>query len=205
MRNRLLTAVFVLGLLFSVEGCGGKSQNARFYALSSLKEAPTAEERLTQAPDLVLGLGPITIADYLDRPEVVARDSQNQLTMNELEQWAGYFDKNVNQALADNLGFLLGTDSIHLYPWSRSLSIDYQITVDLIRFDGKLGDRVWLTARWSILDGQTEKLLEAKRSSIQEVVEDLGYEALVSAHSRALAVLSREMAEGIQSVRQSKE
>jgi hypothetical protein len=166
-----------------------------------MKEAPIAGDTKAAHTDLVLGAGPITIADYLNRQDVVTRDSQNQLKMNEFEQWAGSFENNVIHALADNLGFLLGTDQIHIHPWRKSVPIDYRITVNVIRFDGKPGDRAWLTARWSVFNGKTKELLEVKRSSIQEPVEGNRYEDLVAAQSRALAKLSREMAEVIKAAR----
>jgi uncharacterized lipoprotein YmbA len=164
-----------------------------------MKEAPTAGEAQSKPSNLVLGIGPITIADYLNRQDLVTRDSQNQLKMSEFEQWAGSFENNLVHTLADNLGFLLGTDHIHIHPWRRSLPIDYQIMVHVIRFDGKLGDRAWLTARWSIVQGQDQKVLKVKRSSIQEPVDGVGYEDLVAAQSRALTKMSREVAEVIKS------
>jgi uncharacterized lipoprotein YmbA len=82
------------------------------------------------------------------------------------------------------------------------LPIDYQIMVHVIRFDGKPGDRAWLTARWSIVQGQDREILEVKRSSIQEPVEGGSYEDLVAAQSRALAKLSQEMADVIKTTQE---
>jgi uncharacterized lipoprotein YmbA len=181
-------------MLATLSGCVGQSQSARFYVLNSMKEAPMAGNVPTAHSDLVLGIGPITIADYLNRQDIVTRDSSNKLKMNEFEQWAGSFDDNLIHALADNVGFLSGTDQIHIYPWRKSMPIDYQIAINVIRFDGQLGGQARLTARWRVVNLKTGQMAAVKRSSIQEPVEGNSYEDLVAAQSRALATLSREMA-----------
>ena len=52
-----------------------------------------------------------------------------------------------------------------------------------------------LVARWSIIDSQKKTLSQTKRSTIVEPVDTGGYEALVSAQSRALGKLSKEIAD----------
>jgi len=53
-------------------GCFGKSQSSRFYALSAM--AHTAAGSLSDSParDAAIGIGPIKIADYLDRSKIPA-------------------------------------------------------------------------------------------------------------------------------------
>jgi uncharacterized lipoprotein YmbA len=198
MRNHSAAILLIFLGLFMVVSCAGKSKNARFYMLSSMKAASVAnKDTQAQPADLALGIGPVTIADYLNRQGVVTRDSQNQLKVSEFEQWAGSFKNNIIHALADNLGVLLGTDRIHIHPWRKYVPIDYQVTVNVIRFDGKPGQEAWLTSRWSLINGQTKEILTVKRSSIQTPVEDNSYEALVAAQSLALAKMSREVADAI--------
>ena len=71
----------------------------------------------------------------------------------EFDRWVGTFKDNFINVLADNIGFLLSTERIYLFPWRQSVPIDYQITVDVVRCDGRLGDAVWLETRWSIFKG----------------------------------------------------
>jgi uncharacterized lipoprotein YmbA len=76
--------------------------------------------------------------------------------------------------------------------------IDYQVTVDVVRCDGRLGDAAWLEARWSIFKGPENKLLKTSRSNISEPVTGADYGHLVAAQSRTLAKLSQEIAAAIQ-------
>ena len=78
------------------------------------------------------------------------------------------------------------------------MPIDYQIVLDIVRCDGRLGDAAWLEARWSIVQGPDKKLLKTMRSSIREPVTGPDYADLVAAQSRALAKLSQDIASAIQ-------
>ena len=89
------------------------------------------------------------------------------------------------------------TERIYLYPWRKSVPIDYQVATDVIRCDGRLGDTVWLENRWSIFKWPEKKLLQTRRSSITEPVRGPDYNDLVEAQSRALAKLSEEIAAAI--------
>ena len=82
------------------------------------------------------------------------------------------------------------------------MPIQYQVTVDVSRFDGTLGENAWLNARWSILDGENKKVLAMHRSLINEPSGAPSYKAMVEAQSRALAKLSREIADAIKEISQ---
>ena len=155
-------------------------------------------QRYSSAKDAVIGIGPVKLADYLDQSQVVTRTSDNQVVKAEFDRWVGPFKDNFINVLADNIGSLLSTERIYLFPWRQSVPIDYQITVDVVRCDGRLGDAAWLETRWSIFKGPEKKLLKTIRSSISEPVMGADYGDLVAAQSRALAKLSQEIAEAIQ-------
>jgi hypothetical protein len=156
-------------------------------------------KRKSPAQNAVIGIGPVKLADYLDQSMLVTRTSENQAVKAEFDRWVGSLKDNLINVLADNIGFLLPTERIYLYPWRVSVPIDYQVVLDIVRCDGRLGDAVWLEARWSIVGGGPEKkLLKTNRSSIREPVSGADYAALVAAQSRALAKLSQEIVEAIQ-------
>lgn len=193
-RSRFFALLLMLGFL-ALNGCMGKSLPANLYILSSIPEQRPPADQNGQAEYLQLGIGPLTLADYLDQPKLVTRSGDNQLIKAEYEQWGGSLKKNLTTVLAENLGYLMATDQVHVYPWQRSINIDYQITMDIIRLDGILGREVMLVSRWSIFDEKRKELILTKRSTIVEPVDDSRYASLVYAESRALGKLSREIAE----------
>jgi len=193
LRRRFL--LLGLGLLF-VLGCAS-SPPTRFYTLSSLQEGGSERRESTSDQGLVIRVGPIKFSEYLDRTEIVTRSSSNKITLSDFDLWAGSLAEDFSRVLAENLSVLLSTESVVVYPGPRPTSVDYQITVDVIRFDGPLGGDVSLIARWAILEGKERKIVSVRKSTIIEPSGGKGYEAMVAADSRALEKLSRDIAETI--------
>ncbi len=179
-------------------GCLGRSQSPRFYALSPIQEDQANVRRQSPVQNAVIGIGPIKVADYLDESRIVTRTSDNQLVKAEYDQWVGPFKDDFINVVADNIGFLLPTERIYRYPWRTSVPIDYQVVLDVVRCDGRLGEAAWLVVRWSVFKGPGKKLVKMDRSSIREPAMGADYAALVAAQSRALATLSQEIAQAIQ-------
>jgi hypothetical protein len=71
----------------------------------------------------------------------------------------------------------------------------------VVQFDGILGGDVILIAKWGLFDAGGKKLLLGKGSSFKEPTGAATYEALVAAESRAVAALSREIADAIRTKR----
>jgi hypothetical protein len=192
---RVLPVILALAAI-SLGGC--RSQSPRFYTLSPIQEDQVIPKRKSPAQNAVVGIGPVKVADYIDQSMLVTRTSDNQAVKAEFDRWVGSFKDNFINVLADNIGFLLPTENIYLFPWRVSVPIEYQVVVDIVRCDGRLGDAVWLEARWSILKGSEKKLVKTMRSSIREPVTGTDYAALVAAQSQAVAKLSQEIAVAIQ-------
>ncbi len=188
--------VFLTGAIILFAGCLSRSPAPTFYALTPEQDQMTSR-RSSPVQNAVIGIGPVKLADYLDESEIVTRKSDNQLAKAEFHRWVGSFKNNFVNVLADDLGFLLATDRIHLYPWRVSVPIDYQIILDVVRCDGRLGDAAWLEVRWSILKGPEKKPVKTMRSNLSEPVTGPDYAALVAAESRAVAKLSQEIAAAI--------
>ncbi len=193
--SRGLPVILTIAVIF-LGGC--RSQSPRFYALNPIQEEQVISKRKSPAQNAIIGIGPVKLADYLDQSMLVTRTSDNQAVKAEYDRWVGSFKDNFINVLADNIGFFLPTERIYLYPWRLSVPIDYQVVLDIVRCDGRLGDAVWLEVRWSIFEGPEKKLLKMNRSSIREPVTGADYAALVAAQSQSLAKLSQEITEVIQ-------
>jgi uncharacterized lipoprotein YmbA len=195
---RGLPIILAIVAIFS-GGCA-RSQTPRFYALTPMQPGEVTSKRQSPTPNPVIGIGPVTLADYLDQSDLVTRTGDNQLVKAEYDRWAGSFKNDFINVLAENIGFLVPTERIYLYPWRGSVPIGYQVALEVIRCDGRLGEAAYLVARWSVFEGPEKKLLKMNRSSIREPVTGADYAALVAAQSRAVAKLSQEIAGAIKAV-----
>jgi uncharacterized protein len=193
--------LFGFVLLF-VLGCAS-SPPSKFYTLSSLQEGGRGPRESPSEQGLVIVVGPIQFPEYLDRAEVVTRSSSNKIMVSDFDLWAGSLAEDFNQVLAENLSVLLATESVFVYPRLRPGLAKFQITLDVIRFDGSIGGDVSLIVRWAILEGKERKVVSLRKSVITEPSGGKGYEGMVAADSRALEKLSREIADAIKTLAKS--
>jgi uncharacterized lipoprotein YmbA len=186
----LTKSIPVLLVLLLLAGCG-TTPPTRFYLLTP-EENVSGNEVLPQ--DMVVGVGPVRLADYLGRPQVVLRESSNRLKVEEFERWGGSLESNVSRVVAENLTALLGTESVVTFPWERAVLPGYQVAIDIRRLDAMPNNATRLTALWRILGDDGRKILAIERTDITQQAADASIEALMAAQSRALAALSKQIA-----------
>jgi uncharacterized lipoprotein YmbA len=171
-------------------GCGS-TPPVKYYVLSSVRDAaPAAGGNVLS--DKSIGVGPVVLPEYLDRPQIVVGASSNRLEFADAHRWAEPLADNFARVLQENLSLLLGTERVQSF--ASSVRGDYQLAVQVLRFDRRDDGVVSLVARWSVVSRDGTVLLDARRSSFKVSPSDTGVEALVSAQSEALAHLSREIA-----------
>ncbi|MDH4193513.1 MAG: PqiC family protein [Nitrospirota bacterium] len=180
-------------------GCG-TSQPSHFYLLRAV--SPDSVSGLAEAnpSSLSFGLGPVTLPKYLDRPQIVTKSSAHEVDLAEFHKWAEPLSDNVSHVLSENLSALLSTDRIAQYPWPGSTPLDYQITVDVLQFDGTMGGEAVLVARWSLSRDDEKTVITTKKTRVTHHPTSQDYEALVEAMSQNLEDLSREIAEVIKAL-----
>ena len=152
---------------------------------------------LATLPQVAIGIGPIRLPEYLDRRNIIVRNSRNEFELAEVSQWAEPMGDTFARVLADNLSVLLGTHRITQFPWRSSMPIDYQLMIQVAQFDGMLGEQAVLRAHWQVFTGDGKKLLDFASSVIEEKMENQTIDALVTAESRAADRFSREVAAAI--------
>jgi uncharacterized lipoprotein YmbA len=146
--------------------------------------------------ELSIGLGPINFPGYLKRREIVTQVGGGQLELSDNKRWAESLDSNFQSVLSQNLGRQLNTQRIVVFPWYGRPDIDYQVEIQVHRFETDASRRSHLDARWIIKDGRSGRELLAKESDISSTVpasDTAGSETL----SRDLANLSASIAQSL--------
>ena len=189
----LIAAMFALAQLV---GCGS-SPPSHFYTLSS-GAAPARSEAKAQYS---VAIGQVTVPEIIDRPQIVTYIAPNQVQVAELERWAGPLKSQIPRVIADNLMQMLDGAYVYFHPQNVNLNADYQVQLQVQRFDSTLGDAVTVEVLWAVrpAQGGAEK---SGRSTVREPTNGSSYDALVAAYSRALTAVSRDIAEAIRSARQ---
>jgi uncharacterized lipoprotein YmbA len=143
---------------------------------------------------LEIGLGQVKFPAYLARPAIVTRVSPNRLDFSSIDRWAEPLEKNFVSVLAQNLVTLLGAH-VTTFPWYRPTNLDYQIALDITRFDTDSKGTARIVGRWEIKDPNTGDLLNSGNLDITEPAQ--APENIAATLSRALGDLSTQLADGV--------
>ena len=197
-----LPSVRSIAMVFSLVpfGCVSTTPQTDFYTLTSLAQAEGHHPATESSRRIAIGIGPVALPQYLDRPQIVTRLNANRLEIAEFHRWGSPLDQDFSQVLAENLTVLLPTQQIFMYPWDERVALTYQIVLNIHRFEGKLGEQVLLDLHWIVFDQSGQKALLIKRVKISKPIVSADYEALVTAQSQAIATLSRQIADELRTL-----
>jgi uncharacterized protein len=178
----------------AVAACAPVAVPTRFYVLT----APPANRPAGAPAELAVGVGPVALPGYLDRQQIVTRSGGDEIELAEFDRWGEPLRSSVPRVLGEDLAARIPTERVVIFPWRGVRTVQYQVAVEILRFDGQPGGDALLRARWRLLDG-TGRELAIRTSAITEPTGAPGYAPLVAALSRALGALSEEIATAIRS------
>lgn len=193
---RRLTALTVPCVVFILAAGCGSTPPSRFYTLSATP-APAGP-----ASDISVAVGPVTIPAMLDRPQIVVSAGPNEVRLDEFNRWAAPLQSNISRVVADNLSALLGTPRVSLFPQTMSAAADYRVAIQVQTFASAPGEAATLDAVWTVSrakDGRSQ----TGRTALREASPSGGYDGVAAAHSRALARMSRDIADSLQALARS--
>jgi hypothetical protein len=178
----------IAAALLTVAGCG-TTPPPTFYQLE--ETAGTQLSGLERG--IAVGVGPINVASYLDRPQIVIRGAGHQLELSEFNRWVEPLTDSISRVIIINLSNSLESTRVYKVPRrNKTIPLEFRIEIDIARFDGELGGDALLVARWTIY-GRQDKALLTKVSIIRESSGGEGFDLLIAAQNRALQNLSREI------------
>jgi uncharacterized lipoprotein YmbA len=174
-------------------GCFRSNAQDQFYMLQPVKETSTSAAQAGQGP--LIGLGPIKVPAYLDRPQIVTASSAHEYRLAENQRWAERLDDNIARVTQENLAALIPTDRIVMHPWSREIKPDLQVSVQIQELHVDADNNARMVALWSLKPSKGELISHRFTCSLAVPPQDFGQ--IVAAESDCLARLNREMAQGI--------
>ncbi len=192
---RRLTGLLACAVLLVASiGCTSSGET-RLYVLTPVSGVETPPGG-SSARLPAVGLHPVGLPEHLDRPQIVTRAGENMLQLAEFDHWAAPLQENLTRVLAANLSLQVPADRVAVFPWTRDSGIDYEVRVDVTRFEGALGGASLLVARWVVSGPGGKDILATGTSSHTEPAGG-SYASLVAAQSRLLAALGRDIATAV--------
>lgn len=150
MSRRAALARLALLLPVALAGCGlimaPRTIQPRYYVLNAVAPASGATSTLA------IGLGPISLPSYLDRPEIARRVDANQIAYDPETRWAEPLRTNFERALGADLVQLLGPQRIVAFPWYSIEQLDFTVAIAVTRFEQQPDGSLALMGRWTVRD-----------------------------------------------------
>ncbi len=150
----IVCALAVLG-----SSCGllaPEPDQTRFAVLASVDElSGFPVNPSTAAAALQIGLGPITVPDYLRRSAIVTREGGTRLVPSPTESWAEPFERSLERVLETNLRREPRVGSVILHPWYETERPQVQVEIAFSRCERDAALGVVVEAHWKVrrLDG----------------------------------------------------
>jgi uncharacterized protein len=184
-------ACLVAGISLALAGCG-TAPKINYYTLA----AQTASIPAAPASPLSVFVGPVTVPEEVDRPQMVLRTGPNEVDIADVQRWAEPLKNAIPRVLADALARELGTPRVMTSRQSSSLAFDYRVAVDVRHFDSSYADGASIDALWTL---RTAKGGEPRtgRSVVRESAGSRDAQGVAAAHGRAIDQLAREIAAAI--------
>jgi len=199
MRQNNFISCKRLGLLCTVLGLSGcisipTSPTPRFYALAASSDLSVSKS-INLPSDVIIGVGPVTIPEYLDRPQIVTMTPSKMLQFAQFDRWGESLNLGLARIIREDLAGNLGKAKLTLYPWNPSMEVKYQVLVEIVQFDSQIDGNMTFEVQWTIVDLQKSKVLMIKKSVFRQAINPQNYSGLVQTISKACALLSAQIAQ----------
>ena len=152
-----------------------------------------------QAQGLAVLLGPVSVADYLQRETLLQRQEDGSLLACEGAHWAGNLAADIDQLLLRQLAWRLDSQRTVLAPTSADFDPDVQVLLNIIRLDSGPNHPAVLEAQWRLLD-KAGQLRDSQLLRLEEAHSGTTADQ-VQAQSRLLRQLVQRLAEAIEPLR----
>ncbi len=131
-----------------------------------LTPVPT-QDRAADAAQIVVGLGRVTMPDYLKKDSMAIRKGDNEIQYLENALWAEGLDQSFQRTLAANLSSRLGDGRVLISSWQPG-EVALAVRVSIERLDVDSQGRGTLVAGWKILAPESGKVLRSGESTLNQ-------------------------------------
>jgi len=176
-------------LVLLLAGCG-TTPPVSYYTLPS----DPAPQSATSPREYSVAVGPVTVPDAVDRPQLVLRTSATRVEVVELARWAAPLKHEIPRVVAQHLARLLPGAATATSAERAMNAPDYRVVIDIQRFDSAPNESAAIEAAWTVRGAGG---VSRSGRSVATETSAAGHAALVEAHGRALAAISRDIAAAI--------
>lgn len=188
---QMLSFLTVLSLV--VTACGNTTPSVEYYTLSPLQMSAIQKPEGFEYNYAVIGIGPITVPEYLESSRIVTRSSPNKLKINEYHRWGGSLEDELLRTISENVSLLTGSEKVIVYPWKRSIRPDIHIQISFKNLEAIPGKKAVLRASWIVNSPNSRNNTRVNLSKFEKDISSSHIESIVAAQSQLIERLSLEI------------
>lgn len=179
---------FILLSILLLTACIGTTPPSKFYTLNNISSSP----QTYPSAKLFIGIGEVSIPQYLDKPQIVVRDSnQVELSVSEFNRWGEPLKDAIQSVLANDLTNYLPASTIKPTSY-RQENFDYLIWIEIDRLDGTWKQEASLSAWWTIFNNNSQAIIRQKTEF--KIPLGQNYDNLAQQYSLLINQLAQEIA-----------
>ena len=202
----IFRTAFISGatLCVALTGCitPDPTPEAHFFQLQPSSDREPISDDIDIGPLLV---GPVEVADYIDKPQIARRVGEHQIVYDEGNRWAESLEKNVSSVIVENLSSFLGKDEVYPFASIHAGEARASVEIRISRFEGTPGEWAILHAAWTVSSQNENVGAQGRRVQLEERVVDSSIKQVVAAQSKLLEEFSRIIAAGVIEILSSKD
>jgi uncharacterized protein len=160
----MLKKILLLLASLSIGACMN-SPPSEYFALGASEANFTVAE---QAPvNQLIGIGPVTIPEYLQHNKIGYWKNAQQLTLLENNYWAEPLERGISRVLALELQAVHPDWRVLQFPWPANQRPGYSLKVDIQRFDA-FTDHAVIEANLDWVNLQTKTIIGSQRIRLRQ-------------------------------------
>jgi len=189
---------FVLGVVCFALGISGclsipNSPTPRFYALTAIEDTQVSK-KINLPSDVIIGVGPVKIPGYQERPQIVTLNKDKMLQFAQFDRWGEPLDLGIARLIREDITAILPQAKWTLYPWNPAMAVKYQVVLEVVQLESEFDRDMFLVVQWTVIDVKNSKTVIIKRSTFRNAITPPTYSGLARTLSRACASLSSQIA-----------
>ena len=192
---KFINRAIIINLILVIIACTSNN-SATFYLLKAI---PSDDLKLARNENsmkrITVLVKLLNFPEYLDQPQMVIRENNYKLQINEQHRWAEPIKNHFTRIFVKNLNSRIAPSDARIYSKLDGSKPDYQLSIEVFQMDVNMDNEAVLKTEWSLSIGKKANLITRQTNAYNIPIENNSFESGVEAQSKAIGILADHIAE----------
>lgn len=179
-------------LIFLLSACSSH-QPTSFYLLKAI-DTETIQPQQFQQQGITVLVNAIKFPEYLDRPQMVIRDSDYKLQLSEKHRWAEPLKNEFSRVFIADLNHRIVPNHALVYSELNGIKQSMDLSIEVLQLDVNTDDQAVLSVKWRLSPTNKEKQTAIISQKYSTPVSNKDYGARVEAQSKTISLFADHVA-----------